>query len=159
MSDSSKILTGSHCNGLVHFVRYCVVVHDVSIRCMHAFRCLVNLTIEDNLFDPSHLMRTCSKLILLIRFQQHQRPDIVPCIAGCGNCAYTALALDLVVALAAEPQGVRQAFYDHARALNQRLKCDSSIQWTVQPSGTSAALGCQVLLVSPWVANVWLHPH
>ena len=76
--------------------------------------------------------------------------DIVLCIAGCGNCAYTALALDLVVALAAEPQGVRQAFCSHARELNQRMKRNNAILWTRQPSGASAALGCQVLLVSAW---------
>lgn len=64
-------------------------------------------------------------------------------VAGCGNCAYYALALRLVVALAAEPYSVRAAFAHHAQCINAAVLGNEETVKTTLAFGTQTSEGAR----------------
>ena len=81
------------------------------------------------------LLQQCDEWALWVICIQTGQSDL--CARECSN-----LAPDLIVALAAEPQGVRPAFCNHATQLNQRKK---GIR-----AGADQALSPMCSRLAPW---------
>ena len=67
---------------------------------------------------------------------------------GDGNCGFMALAVAIVVSVAGQHEGTREAFARHMTVLANRMRDDNRMQWQALPGGACAADGCSMLLVS-----------